>query len=71
MTASDAGKNFGALLEAVEAGSLATLKEDRPRPVVLSARLCDDFPKAFEGVSDARFARPFLRPHGAPLYLAR
>lgn len=55
MTATDASKKFGALLEAADAGPVAILKDGRRRAVVLSARDFEAYEAAYRKESDERF----------------
>lgn len=53
-SARDAARNFGALLEAADAGPVTIRRHGRPRAAVISWRLFEDYSKAYE---DAIFNR--------------
>lgn len=55
MTATQASKKFGALLDASDAGPVTILKDGRRRAVVLCARDFDAYDAAYKKASDERF----------------
>ena len=58
-TARDAAKNFGALVEDADARPVTVYRHGRPHAVVLSARLFEDYRKAYDEAFDDRQIRIF------------
>lgn len=54
-TARDAAKKFGALLEAAESGPVTILRAGRPRAVMISARLFQQYEKDHAKANDEKF----------------